>query len=194
VTRARLRLEAPPTAIRPTHPDDAEEQLALRLANRHHTEPWDPMREESFYTLPGQQLELDLDQRAWAAGNAFAFAILDLDDDDRIIGRVTLANVTRGPWQNATLGYWVDASVGGRGHATRAVRLALRFAFEHAGLHRVQPAIVPRNAASRRVALKAGFRLEGIAERYLKIAGRWEDHEIYAITIEDWDAKPPTMS
>ncbi|MEA2256372.1 MAG: hypothetical protein QOG35_2417 [Solirubrobacteraceae bacterium] len=187
MSSSHLRLEEPPTAIRPTSPEDAREQLALRRANRDHTGPWDPLRDESFYTEAGQRLELDLDQRAWSAGSAYAFAVLDLDDGGCLIGRVALANVVRGPWQNATLGYWIDQRVTGRGHATRAVRLALRFAFEHAGLHRVQPAIIPRNRRSVRVAEKAGFRLEGRALRYLRINGVWEDHDIYALTLEDWE-------
>jgi [ribosomal protein S5]-alanine N-acetyltransferase len=187
VSAARLRLEEPPTAIRPTSLHDVDEQVALRRANRDHTGPWDPARDDSFFTVAGQRLELELDQRAWAAGTAFAFAVLATDEGDRLIGRVALANVVRGPWQNATLGYWIDRAAGRRGHATRAVRLVLRYAFETLGLHRVQPAIIPRNAASLRVAEKAGFRHEGRALRYLKINGVWEDHEIFAITAEDWD-------
>jgi ribosomal-protein-alanine N-acetyltransferase len=185
---ARLRLEDPPTAIRPTSLEDCDEQLRLRRANRDHTGPWDPARDESFYTAAGQRLELELDQRAWAAGTAFAFAVLATDERDRIIGRVALANVVRGPWQNATLGYWIDRAAAGRGHASRAVRLVLSYAFDHAGLHRVQPAIIPRNTASQRVAAKVGFRREGRAVRYLKINGVWEDHDIYALTAEDWRA------
>jgi ribosomal-protein-alanine N-acetyltransferase len=182
----RLRLEDHPTAIRPTALEDADEQLELRRANREHTGPWDPARDESFYSAAGQRLELELDQRAWAAGTAFAFAVLAMDEGDRIIGRVALSNVVRGPWQNATLGYWIDHRAGRRGHASRAVRLVLEYAFEHAGLHRVQPAIIPRNTASLRVAEKVGFRHEGRAKRYLKINGVWEDHEIFALTVEDW--------
>jgi [ribosomal protein S5]-alanine N-acetyltransferase len=184
----RIRLEDPPTAIRPTEPGDARTQLALRVANRDHTGPWDPVRDESFYTEAGQRLELDLDQRSWSAGTAYAFAVLDVDMGDRLIGRVALSNVVRGPWQNATLGYWIDRDAVGRGHASRAVRLALGYAFDHVGLHRVQPAIIPRNSASRRVAEKVGFRHEGRALRYLKINGVWEDHDIYALTAEDWRA------
>jgi ribosomal-protein-alanine N-acetyltransferase len=185
---ARVRLDDGATAIRPTDPSDAREQTALRAENRGHTEPWDPVRDDSFYTEYGQRLELDLDQRAWRAGTAFAFAVLDTAAADRLIGRVALANIVRGPWQNATLGYWISADAGSRGHATRAVRLAARFAFGHAGLHRVQPAIIPRNERSIRVAQKAGFRLEGRALRYLRINGVWEDHDIYALTAEDWSA------
>jgi ribosomal-protein-alanine N-acetyltransferase len=188
MSASRMRLEDPPTAIRPTAPEDAREQLRLRLANRGHTGPWDPVRDDSFYTEAGQRLELDLDQRSWAAGSAYAFAIVELDAGERLIGRVALSNVVRGPWQNATLGYWIDKDSLGRGHAPRAVRLVLRFAFEHAGLHRVQPAIIPRNHRSVRVAEKVGFRLEGRALRYLKINGVWEDHDVYALTAEDWEA------
>ena len=190
---ARVRLEEPPTAIRPTELADAAAQGRLRAANRHHTEPWDPIRDTSFYSESGQRLELDLDRRAWASGTAYAFAVLDLDTGERLVGRVALSNVVRGPWQSANLGYWISADAGGRGHATRAVRLVVRFAFEHAGLHRVQPAIIPRNARSVAVARHVGFRLEGHAKRYLRINGTWEDHDIYALTVEDWERIPPTM-
>jgi ribosomal-protein-alanine N-acetyltransferase len=50
----------------------------------------------------------------------------------------------------------------------------------------VQAAVIPRNTGSRRVLAKAGFREEGLALRYLEIAGRWEDHVLHAITSEDW--------
>jgi [ribosomal protein S5]-alanine N-acetyltransferase len=194
VSLARVRLEEPPTAIRPTDVADAPAQARLRIANRDHTAPWDPLRDASFYTEAGQRLELDLDRRAWTSGTAYAFAVLDLSGgDERLVGRVALSNVVRGPWLNANLGYWIAEDAGGRGHATRAVRLVLSFAFEHAGLHRVQPAIIPRNVRSVRVAQRAGFRLEGRAERYLRINGAWEDHDIYALTAEDWERARPTM-
>jgi [ribosomal protein S5]-alanine N-acetyltransferase len=184
--RESIRLEHGATAIRPTDRGDLDELLALRVANRDHTGPWEPTRDASFYTRGGQALELDLDAQAWATGSAYAFAVLDAERGDRLLGRVALANIVRGAWQNATLGYWIDHASGSRGHATTAVRLVLAFAFEHAGLHRVQPAIIPRNARSVRVARKAGFRLEGRADRYLRINGVWEDHDIYAMTSEEW--------
>jgi [ribosomal protein S5]-alanine N-acetyltransferase len=184
----RVELAEPPTAIRPFDRGDLEELVALRRANRDHTEPWEPLRDPSFYGRSGQRAELDLDVRAWEQGVGFAFAVLDLDEGGAIVGRVALANVVRGAWQNATLGYWIARHATRRGHATRSVRLMLRFAFEHAGLHRVQPAIIPRNEASQGVARAVGFRHEGCALRYLRINGVWEDHDIYAMTAEDWHA------
>jgi ribosomal-protein-alanine N-acetyltransferase len=183
----KLRLEEQTTAIRPFVRSDLDALLALRLANQRFLLPYEPDRDPSFFTRAGQAREITLDQEAWAHGTSYAFAICVVDGEtERLAGRVALSNVVRGPWQNATLGYWVDEHANGQGHCTRAVGLVCRFAFDHAGLHRVQPAIMPRNARSRRVAEKAGFRLEGTAKRYLRIAGVWEDHDIFAMTGEDW--------
>lgn len=187
----RLRLQDAGTAIRPFTRSDLDELLALRRQNREFLEPYEPDRDPSFFTRAGQAREITLDQEAWVHGTSYAFAICRVEGpEDRIIGRVALSNVVRGPWQNATLGYWVDEGAGSRGHCTRAVRLVCRFAFEHCGLHRVQPAIMPRNARSRRVVEKVGFRREGTAQRYLRIAGVWEDHDIFALTAEDWASLP----
>jgi ribosomal-protein-alanine N-acetyltransferase len=182
----RPRLEEATTAIRPFVSADITELVALRVRNRAYTEPFEPLRRDDFYSASGQAQEIALDERAWGAGAGFAFAILDVAAGDRIIGRIALSNVVRGPWRNANLGYWIDEACRGRGHATAAARLILCFAFEHAGLHRVQPAVMPRNTASQRVVEKAGFRLEGRAQRYLQIAGVWEDHDLYAMTAEEF--------
>ena len=70
-----------------------------------------------------------------------------------------------------------------------AVVVLVRYAFEQLGLHRLEICIVPRNQNSRRVMEKLAFRDEGVALRYLEIAGTWEDHVRYAITAEEWDAR-----
>jgi [ribosomal protein S5]-alanine N-acetyltransferase len=185
----RLRLDAERTAIRPLSLDDVDEFTAAVAANRSHTEPWEPIRTESHYTRAGQAETLRRDMEAWELGSGYAFAVLDRDAGDRIIGRIALGNVVHGAWRNATLGYWVAADAGGRGHATTAALLICEFAFEHAGLHRVQPAVIPRNIRSVRVVQKAGFRHEGRAVRYLCINGVWEDHDVYAMTEEEWRAR-----
>jgi ribosomal-protein-alanine N-acetyltransferase len=185
----RIRLDAERTAIRPLAVQDAPEFAAVVIANRAHTSPWEPVHAELHYSRAGQVETLRRDVEAWELGTGYAFAVLDREDDDTIIGRIALGNVVRGAWRNATLGYWVSAATGGRGHATSAARLICEFAFDHAGLHRVQPAVIPRNVRSIRVVEKAGFRHEGRALKYLNIAGNWEDHDIFALTSEDWEAR-----
>ncbi len=114
----------------------------------------------------------------------YAFGIWE-QGTEALVGRVALANIVRGAWQNATLGYFVGEAWGGRGYATEAVRQAVGFAFGEAGLHRIQAAVMPRNVRSIRVMEKNGFRLEGMAQRYLQIDGVWEDHLIYALTSDE---------
>jgi ribosomal-protein-alanine N-acetyltransferase len=185
----RIRLDAELTAIRPLVVDDATEFAEAVIANRSHTEPWEPIHAEAHYSRAGQIETLRRDVESWDLGTGYAFAVLDREAGDAIIGRIALGNVVRGAWRNATLGYWVAAASGGRGHATTAAGLICEFAFRHAGLHRVQPAVIPRNVRSIRVVEKAGFRREGRALKYLNIAGTWEDHDIFATTLEDWEAR-----
>ena len=74
-----------------------------------------------------------------------------------------------------------------------ALVLILRFGFETLGLHRMQVSIIPRNEASRRVVDKLGLRDEGVAQRYLEINGVWEDHQRYAMTLEEWEVRRDEM-
>ena len=106
-----------------------------------------------------------------------------------LVGEVSLGSVLRGPFQSCFIGYWIDATHAGRGYVPEGVVLVIRYGFEELGLHRIEAAIVPRNAKSRRVAEKLGLRDEGTAARFLQIRGVWEDHVRYAITREEWDLR-----
>jgi ribosomal-protein-alanine N-acetyltransferase len=171
--------------IRRLESKDTDEHLALLLRNRKYLQPFEPIRPESYFTHAGQEEMVRNLQLNWKHDRGYGFGIF-LKEKERLIGRVNLSNVVRGAWQNCTIGYWIDQDCQGRGWMTEAVRLALRFAFEYASLHRVQAAAMPRNQASVRVLEKVGFRYEGLAKHYLQINGVWEDHLIYAITREDW--------
>ena len=103
-----------------------------------------------------------------------------------ISGEINLNNVQRGAAQTATLGYWIDERRAGHGFIPEGVVIALRHGFEDLRLHRVEICIVPRNHNSRRVAEKLMIREEGVALRFLEIAGEWEDHIRYAMTVEEW--------
>ena len=87
------------------------------------------------------------------------------------------------------MGYYIGAPFAGRGYMTEAIRLMLRYAFRDLKLHRIEANIQPENVASIALVRRAGFRREGYSPRYLKISGRWRDHERWAILAEDWKAK-----
>lgn len=102
-----------------------------------------------------------------------------------LVGGVTLTNVRRGVTQSATLGYWLGAPYIGRGLMHDALSALVPFAFDVLRLHRIEAAVMPNNAASLRVLGRLSFSREGLARRYLKIAGRWEDHISFALLAED---------
>jgi ribosomal-protein-alanine N-acetyltransferase len=129
-------------------------------------------------------------ERERQLGGGFGFGIFV---DRRLVGEITLSSIQRGPFQNGFIGYWVDQAMAGQGIAPEAVVVVLKFAFEELRLHRVEIAIVPRNAPSRRVVDKLGLRAEGVAVRFLEIDGTWEDHVRYAITAEEWAERGPAL-
>jgi ribosomal-protein-alanine N-acetyltransferase len=109
-------------------------------------------------------------------------------EDGRIVGVMNLSQIARGNLQSAYLGYYVGEPYAGRGYMTEAMRLLLGHAFEILKLHRIEANIQPGNVASIALAQRAGFVKEGFSRRYLKLGGRWRDHERWAILAEDWKA------
>jgi [ribosomal protein S5]-alanine N-acetyltransferase len=106
--------------------------------------------------------------------------------DDQIVGFFNISQIARGSLQSAYLGYAAALKYAGQGYMGEAIELVLRAAFVELRLHRLEANIQPGNQASIALARGAGFRREGFSPRYLKISGRWRDHERWALLAEDW--------
>jgi ribosomal-protein-alanine N-acetyltransferase len=185
------RVQGDRVALRAPRATDVPEARRLLRRNAEHLRPWSPVPPagEDPSSLTEISKAILRQRREWKRGDSFIFYVTEKDDDGgSIIGRVALTGITRGAFQNAYLGYFIDAEHQRRGLMTEAVSLATGFAFGAAGLHRVQAAVMPSNEASLRVLAKVGFRREGVAERYLQIAGQWESHVLFAVTVEEWPA------
>ena len=175
--------------LRPLLPGDGEELAAAYTRNREHLAPWEPLRSDEFFTARWQQGHVDETLRGVAAGRSCAFVLTDAGE--RIVGRVNLSDIVRGVFWSAHLGYWIDGTAAGRGTMTRAVRGVCAQARDDIGLHRVQAATLLHNAASQRVLRTNDFREIGRAERYLRIAGEWQDHLLFERILEDGpDSRP----
>lgn len=168
-------------SIRPFRLSDAEPYAALLVENRAFLKPFEPTRPDWYFTVDGQRRVIG---QSDATASLRAFAIIERASG-AIVGRLELSGITGEPAVGAHLGYWVAREANRRGYATDAVGQTLDVAFGRLRLHRVQAAVMPRNRASQRVLEKNGFRREGLAERYLRIDGRWEDHVIFALTAEE---------
>ena len=104
---------------------------------------------------------------------SFTFAIFH---GKTMIGQISLGGVIYGALRAGHIGYWIDRNYANKGYTTQAVELLTQYAFEEMALHRVEINLRPENQASRRVAEKAGYILEGERPRYLHIDGQWRDH------------------
>lgn len=167
--------------LRPLSPEDAPALAAAFVRNRTHLAPWDPDRAEAFYTPDGQResvrAQLALVEQGRLQGWVLWYG-------EEVVGRFALSNIARGVLLSATLGYWVDRELQGRGLATAMVG----FACEQAStlrLHRVEAGTMIENAASQTVLRRSGFEHYGTAPRYLYLNGDWRDHHLFQRILDD---------
>jgi [ribosomal protein S5]-alanine N-acetyltransferase len=156
--------------------DDAAPLAELIRRNREFLAPWEPVRAEGYFTEDGQRRIIEDALRRCGEQSMVPHVILAHGD---IVGRVNLNNIVRGPFQSASLGYWVSARHNGRGIATEAVSQIKHLAFGELGLHRIEAGTLLHNAGSQRVLERNGFERFGLARAYLQIAGRWQDHVMF---------------
>lgn len=167
---------------RPLELADVEELTALLIKNREFLRPWDPVRPDEFFTVP-KQLELARAAlTAYDGGTMVPLVILTREGG--LAGRLNLNGIVRGALESAALGYWVSEDANGAGLASAAVAEAVSLATTGLGLHRLQAETLVHNAGSQRVLEKNGFVRFGLAPKYLKIAGRWQDHIMFQRILE----------
>jgi len=106
-----------------------------------------------------------------------------------LVGVINLNEVVRGMFQSAYLGYYAFEPFSGLGYMTEGLALVLDQAFGPLGLNRLEANIQPGNTRSSRLVSRLGFRLEGFSPRYLKIGGRWRDHERWAVLADEWQSR-----
>jgi ribosomal-protein-alanine N-acetyltransferase len=163
--------------LRPPEPSDEGEFVELMRASRSFHRPWAsaPTDSERFAAYLADARRSD-----------FEAMLVCREADDAIIGFFNLSHITRGLLQSAYLGYAAGKPYAGQGYMREGIQLVLRNAFLNLRLHRVEANIQPGNRASIALARGAGFRREGFSPRYLKIGGRWRDHERWALLADEW--------
>jgi [ribosomal protein S5]-alanine N-acetyltransferase len=177
------RLTSDRVFLRPPERGDYEAWASLRAGSRDFLSPWEPnwppdaLSRASFRARVARYAE---DWRTDQAYNFFIFA-----RDETLVGGIGLSNIRRGVSETASLGYWVGEPYARQGYMTSALPLVVDFAFERLGLHRLEAACLPSNIPSRSLLAKAAFQQEGYAREYLCIAGKWQDHLLFAILRGD---------
>jgi ribosomal-protein-alanine N-acetyltransferase len=178
------------TVLRFANSNDAREFLALLERSREHLAPWmpraarasEPTLARKFARMlppecntPSKLRVLVCARDADAAGPA-----------GRMVGVVSLSNISEWPQLAANTGYWLGAGETGKGFMRDALASMLDIAFEEKKLHRVVANILPANRRSHAVVEALGFAKEGIARGLVEIDGAWRDHTVWSILSTEW--------
>lgn len=183
-----LTASSGPIRLRMLESGDESAFIELLESSASFWAPWTPA-----LTLPIPPRERFRRERARAELTAVAGTHLRLggfDETGALVGLFALNEIARGVLESAHASWQVGALAIGRGYGRAGTKALLSLAFSASpgglGLHRVQANIMPSNDASIALARSVGFREEGLAKGLLKIAGKWEDHVMFALTSEDW--------
>ncbi|PPR26485.1 MAG: putative ribosomal N-acetyltransferase YdaF [Alphaproteobacteria bacterium MarineAlpha10_Bin3] len=179
-----VRLTGPTLVLRPPHRRDEGQWIEIREKSREFLEFWEPKWPNDATRPAAFRRRLQRFNAEWREGTTHAFLIFGRENGT-LYGGITLSNVRRGVAQCGSVGYWVGEAHARNGVMSEALQLLLNYAFDTLGLHRVEAACLPSNAPSRGLLAKSGFIQEGLARRYLRINGVWQDHVLFAILRAD---------
>jgi ribosomal-protein-alanine N-acetyltransferase len=163
--------------------DDAKEMLDYYERNRANFQPWEPKRDDGFYTVEGMHRRISDMHREMQKLHALHL-LLKTPGSSGIIGECGFTNIVRGPFQACHLGFTICERFQGKGLMHEALQRAISFVFSELGLHRVMANYCPENERSHRLLRRLGFELEGRARAYLNIDGRWKDHILTSLINE----------
>jgi ribosomal-protein-alanine N-acetyltransferase len=156
----------------------------LRAASRDFLTPWEPLWAADELSRSSFRRRVRHYLRDLREDMGYALFIFSTGGG-ALVGGLTLCNVRRGVTQACTLGYWIGAPYARQGYMTAAVRAVIPFVFGSLELHRLEAACLPSNMASIKLLERTGFTHEGLARRYLRINGVWQDHLLYALLDSD---------
>jgi [ribosomal protein S5]-alanine N-acetyltransferase len=175
-------LERGSVLLRLPRTEDFEAWAALRAQSRQFLEPWEPLWSEHDLTAYAFRQRIRSYAQQIKRDSAYPFFIFHRDEG-HLLGAITLSNVRRGVAQMCNVGYWIGQTYARQGYMADALDLAVDYGFSNLGLHRVEAACLPSNAASIALLGRCSFDLEGLARNYLKIAGIWQDHLLFSRTV-----------
>lgn len=175
-------LKADKLILRPLRLRDRAKWFEVRAENRDWLTPWEATLPKVPEHIDGDDLisqrpsffeMVRIHNREGRSGRTISLAIWA---GPNLIGQITLGGIIYGALRGGHIGYWIDRRFANRGFTTQAVEALTAYGFDELGLHRIEINLRPENGASRRVAEKAGFALEGDRPRFLHIDGAWRDH------------------
>ena len=187
MTRWPIALQEGDVALRPIRARDERAWRQVHLRNRQWLVEWEATQPPGGEPGPSSFAGLvRMLHRQARRGTTLPWVVwVQIDGAWRLAGQLTVSSIHYGSANSATLGYWIDEALAGRGIIPTAVAMATDYCLGDLGLHRMEIAIRPENAKSLRVVQKLGFRPEGLRPKFLHIDGDWRDHAIFAMHSDE---------
>jgi ribosomal-protein-alanine N-acetyltransferase len=158
--------------------DAAETARFFKANKKFHNRP---NRASSFYTPLFWRKQITRERRDYDRDHGITLYLYLKENPKELIGEVVFDQIIRGVFQSCFLGYLLGEEYEGKGLMTEALKIAIPFVFDKMGLHRISANHVPSNKRSCRVMNRLGFKTIGLQPKYLKINGRWLDHEEHVL-------------
>jgi len=169
--------------LRPPILSDFDEWVRLRQESKVFLAPWEPLPPANEYSKFSFRARIKHYQQQAKNDSAYPFFIFH-HEKDHLLGAITASNIRRGAAQMCSMGYWIGMPYARQGYMSHALNALVGHAFNGLGLHRVEAACLPSNLASIALLRRSGFSEEGLARKYLNIAGKWQDHLLFARLTE----------
>jgi ribosomal-protein-alanine N-acetyltransferase len=178
------------TVLRFARDDDAHGFLELLRRSRDHLAPWMPRSARAGEpTLAKKFARMLLPECDTPTKLRVLVCARDADDAGpagRMVGVVSLSNISEWPQLAANTGYWLGAGETGKGLMRDALAAMVDVAFEEKRLHRVVANILPANRRSHALVEALGFTKEGVARGLVEIDGAWRDHVVWSVLSTEW--------
>lgn len=171
------------TQLRLLEERHVEEYFALIERNKEHLHAWVAVE---AYEGSVETLRAYVKQRLLQFANGEGYH-LGIWHQDALVGILDY----RLNWRRrkVELGYWIDATMEGKGLVTQACRTMVRHAFEEHELHKVEISCATDNTRSRAVAERLGFTQEGILRQTDRLHDRYVDGVFYGLLVDGWNAR-----
>jgi [ribosomal protein S5]-alanine N-acetyltransferase len=158
---------------------DTEQFFDFLIRNKEYFRRWSPAYEKNYFSVWYHKAWLESIEKEMKEGRQIKFGAYLKSNPNRIVGTVSFSNIIKGIFQSCFLGYRVDEHETKKGYASEAIAKCTEYMFGEIKIHRIEANIMPSNTPSIRVMEKLGFENEGLAKKYLKVNGVWEDHFHY---------------
>ncbi|AJA46195.1 ribosomal-protein-alanine acetyltransferase [Clostridium pasteurianum DSM 525 = ATCC 6013] len=168
-----LRIKSNNINLKILTPDDSMDLLHYYIKNKKHLEPYEPKREDSFYSIESQHQVLMENYKQFISGTAACFGVYK---DKTFIGKIQISGIIYGIFKSGIVGYSIDKEYQGKGYMKEALGKIIEYAFNEMNLHRLEASTLIDNKRSQFLLKSCGFKEIGINEKYLFIDGQWKDH------------------